>query len=164
MLCLAMDPLLTLLQHNALASRTDLAAQLDLTPEEVGRRIAAFEADGTIRGYHTVIDGDKVGDQVVTAIIEVKITPEREGGFDRLADRIARFEQVQSCYLMSGGYDLMVVVEGRNLREVASFVSEKLSPLGGVIATATHFRLKTYKENGLLHAPGDTPVRLAVSP
>ena len=159
-----MDPLLSLLQHDALASRADLAAQLDLTPEEVARRIAAFEADGTIRGYHTIIDSEKIGGQFVTAIIEVKITPEREGGFDRLADRIAKFEQVQSCYLMSGGYDLMVVVEGKNLREVASFVSEKLSPLGGVVATATHFRLKTYKENGLLLSPGDAPARLAVSP
>ena len=159
-----MDPLLILLQHDALASRADLAAQLDLTPEEVNRRIAAYEADGTIRGYHTIIDAEKVGDQLVTAVIEVKITPEREGGFDRLADRIAKFEQVQSCYLMSGGYDLMVVVEGRNLREVASFVSEKLSPLGGVIATATHFRLKTYKENGQLHTAVDAPARLAVSP
>ena len=159
-----MDPLLTLLQHDALASRADLAAQLDLTQEEVARRIAAFEADGTIRGYQTIIDSEKVGDQLVTAIIEIKITPEREGGFDRLADRIARFEQVQSCYLMSGGYDLMVVVEGRNLREVASFVSEKLSPLGGVIATATHFRLKAYKENGILLASHDTPARLPVSP
>ena len=109
-------------------------------------------------------DSEKIGAQLVTAIIEVKITPEREGGFDRLADRIAKFEQVQSCYLMSGGYDLMVVVEGKNLREVASFVSEKLSPLGGVIATATHFRLKTYKENGQLHTAIDAPARLAVSP
>ncbi len=159
-----MDPLLTLLQHDALASHADLAAQLALTPEEVGRRIAAYEADGTIRGYQTIIDADKIDDGGVIAVIEVKITPEREGGFDRLADRIARFEQVRSCYLMSGGYDLMVIVEGRSLREVASFVSEKLSPLGGVIATATHFRLKTYKENGLLHAPGDAPARLAVSP
>ena len=159
-----MDPLLTLLQHDARASHADLAAQLALTPEEVGRRVAAFEADGTIRGYQTIIDGEKIDDGRVIAVIEVKITPEREGGFDRLADRIARFEQVRSCYLMSGGYDLMVIVEGRNLREVASFVSEKLSPLGGVIATATHFRLKTYKENGMLHAPHDAPARLAVSP
>ena len=159
-----MDALLTLLQHDALAPRADLAAQLDLTQEEVDRRIAAYESDGTIRGYHTIIDSEKVGAQNVTAVIEVKITPEREGGFDRLADRIAKFEQVQSCYLMSGGYDLMVVVEGKNLREVASFVSEKLSPLGGVIATATHFRLKTYKENGQLHTTNDAPARLAVSP
>ncbi len=100
----------------------------------------------------------------MTAVIEVKITPEREGGFDRMADRIAKFDQVQSCYLMSGGYDLLVVISGRSLREVASFVSEKLSPLAGVIATATHFRLKTYKENGVLLSPGAAPERLAVTP
>ena len=159
-----MDALLNLLQHHALTPHADLAAQLDLTAEEVSRRVRAYEAEGVILGYSTVIDSEKVGDQSVTAVIEVKITPEREGGFDRLADRIARFDQVQSCYLMSGGYDLLVVVEGRSLREVASFISEKLSTLAGVIATATHFRLKAYKENGILLARPDRPERLAVSP
>ena len=159
-----MDALLSLLQHNALASHEDLAAQLNVSPAEVSRRVKAYEADGVILGYSTVIDSEKVGDTLVTAVIEVKITPEREGGFDRLAGRIARFEQVQTCYLMSGGYDLMVVVEGRSLREVASFISEKLSTLAGVIATATHFRLKAYKENGVLLSSPETSERLAVSP
>ena len=159
-----MDPLLHLLQHDALASREDLAAQLNLTAAEVEQRIAAFEQEGIIIGYHTLLDHEKIGDNSVTAVIEVKITPEREGGFDRVAERIARFEQVTSCHLMSGGYDLMAVVEGRNLREVASFVSEKLSPLEGVIATATHFRLKAYKENGVLISQAGGAERLAVSP
>ncbi len=160
-----MDHLLSLLQHNALASHADLAAQLNVSTDEVARRIAAYEADGVIRGYHTVIDPEKIGDhQAVTAVIEVKITPEREGGFDRMADRISKFREVTSCHLMSGGYDLLVFVEGRNLREVASFVSEKLSPLGGVLSTATHFRLKTYKENGVLLAGPEKAERLAVSP
>ena len=159
-----MDPLLDLLQNNALASHADLAAQLDTTPEEVAHRIAAYEEQGVILGYRTVIDAEKAGEQMVTAVIEVKITPEREGGFDRMADRIAKFEQVQSCYLMSGGYDLLVFVEGPSLREVASFVSEKLSPLGGVLSTATHFRLKTYKENGILLGGPEKAERLAVSP
>jgi DNA-binding Lrp family transcriptional regulator len=159
-----MDALLTLLQHDALAERADLAAQLDLSTEEVVRRIAAYEADGTILGYQTIIDSEKVGDEFVTAVIEVKVTPEREGGFDRLADRISQFSQVTSCYLMSGGYDLLVFVEGRNLREVATFVSEKLSTLDRVVSTATHFRLKAYKENGVLLSRGEAPVRLAVSP
>ena len=159
-----MDPLLHLLQHDAFASRDDLAAQLNLSVEEVNRKIAAYEESGVILGYSTVIDTEKVGDQFVTAVIEVKITPEREGGFDRLADRIAKFSQVQSCYLMSGGYDLLVVVDGKNLREVAGFVSERLSSLEGVIATATHFRLKAYKENGVLLAGGEKVERLAVSP
>ena len=159
-----MDPLLTLLQHDALASRADLAAQLDLSPEEVARRIAAYEADGTILGYQTIIDSEKVGDQFVTAVIEVKITPEREGGFDRLAERISQFSQVTSCYLMSGGYDLLVFIEGKSLREVASFVSEKLSTLERVVSTATRFRLKAYKENGVQLSRGEAPARLAVSP
>ena len=159
-----MDPLLTLLQQNALASHADLGAQLNLSPDEVSRRVAAYEADGTILAYQTLIDGEKLGDQLVTAVIEVKITPEREGGFDRMADRISKFREVRSCHLMSGGYDLLVFVEGGSLREVASFVSEKLSPLGGVISTATHFRLKTYKENGVLLSGPEQAERLAVAP
>ena len=159
-----MDPLLIMLQRDALASREDLAVQLGVTAGELQRRIAAYEADGVILGYQAIVDGEKVGDDSVTAVIEVKVTPEREGGFDRMADRIAKFDQVQSCYLMSGGYDLLVVISGRSLREVASFVSEKLSPLDGVIATATHFRLKTYKENGVLLSSGPSPERLAVTP
>ena len=159
-----MDPLLTLLQHDALASRADLAAQLDTSVEDVEKRIAAYETDGVIIGYQTIIDSEKAGDQFVTAVIEVKITPEREGGFDRMAERIGKFREVRSCYLMSGGYDLLVFVEGKTLREVASFVSEKLSPLGGVISTATHFRLKAYKENGVFLAGGEKVERLAVSP
>ena len=159
-----MDPLLHLLQHDARAPREDLAAQLDLSVEEVNRKIADYEAGGVILGYATVIDTEKVGDQFVTAVIEVKITPERGGGFDRLADRIARFSQVQSCYLMSGGYDLLVVVDGKSLREVAAFVSERLSTLEGVVSTATHFRLKAYKENGVALGRGDSAARLPVSP
>ncbi len=159
-----MDRLLSLIQHDALASRADLAAQLDTTVEDVEKRIAAFEADGVIIGYQTIIDPEKLEEQFVTAVIEVKITPEREGGFDRMAERIGKFREVRSCYLMSGGYDLLIFVEGKSLREVASFVSEKLSPLGGVISTATHFRLKAYKENGVLLAGGEKVERLAVSP
>ena len=159
-----MDRLLELIQHDALASRADLAAQLDTSVEDVEKRLASYEADGVIIGYQTIIDSEKAGDQFVTAVIEVRITPEREGGFDRMAERIGKFREVRSCYLMSGGYDLLVFVEGKTLREVASFVSEKLSPLGGVISTATHFRLKAYKENGVLLAGGEKVERLAVSP
>jgi DNA-binding Lrp family transcriptional regulator len=97
-------------------------------------------------------------------VIEVKITPEREGGFDRIASRIAKFEEVQTCYLMSGGYDLLVVVEAESLRGVASFVAEKLSTIDAVQSTSTHFRLKTYKENGAFHHFEQTPDRLSVSP
>ena len=130
----------------------------------VSARIRGWEEDGTIRGYHAVVDPESAGDQSVSAFIEVKVTPERGGGFDRLAMRIARFDQVVSCYLASGGYDLMVVVEGDDLRDVARFVSEKLSTLDGVLSTATHFRLKTYKENGFIFEQEPSTERLAVAP
>ena len=158
------DPLLELLRRKARFSHQELADLLSLDRETVDRRIAEWEEDGTIRGYHAVIDPEVAGDNSVSAFIEVKVTPERGGGFDRLAMRVARFEQVVSCYLASGGYDLMVVVEGSDLREVARFVSEKLSTLEGVISTATHFRLKTYKENGFLFERECQPERLAVAP
>jgi DNA-binding Lrp family transcriptional regulator len=137
---------------------------LALSEAEVRARISAWEKDGTILGYHAVVNAELAGDVDVQAFIEVKVTPERGGGFDRLAMRIARFDQVVSCYLASGGYDLMVVVQGTDLREVARFVSERLSTLDGVLSTATHFLLKTYKENGFLFE-GETGVqRLAVAP
>jgi DNA-binding Lrp family transcriptional regulator len=158
------DPLLQLLRRKARISDKDLADLLSSTPEAVAARVATWEADGTILGYHAVIDPEATGDNSVSAFIEVKVTPERGGGFDRLAMRVARFDQVVSCYLASGGYDLMVVVEGGDLREVARFVSEKLSSLDGVISTATHFRLKTYKENGFVFERESHVERLSVSP
>ena len=102
--------------------------------------------------------------ELVRAVIEVKITPEREGGFDRLATRIARFDEVHSCHLMSGGFDLLVVVEGSDLKAVSSFVSEKLATLQGVISTVTHFMLKPYKDQGVLIAEEFSDEKLAVSP
>lgn len=131
---------------------------------EVAARVAEFEEDGTILGYHAVINAEQAGDTNVAAFIEVKLTPERGGGFDRLAMRIARFEQVEACYLASGGYDLMVIVQGPSLREVARFVSEKLSTIDGVLSTATHFRLKAYKEHGFLFEQEEPEGRLVVSP
>ncbi len=158
------DPLLELLRRKARFSHQELADLLSLDIETVKARLADWEKDGTIRGYHAVIDSEAAGDTSVSAFIEVKVTPERGGGFDRLAMRIARFDQVLSCYLASGGYDLMVVVEGTDLREVARFVSEKLSTLDGVLSTATHFRLKSYKENGFIFERDITPERLSVAP
>lgn len=158
------DPLLQLLRSNARHSHRELADLLALDEQAVAARMKELQDDGTILGYHAVINPEVAGDTSVSAFIEVKLTPERGGGFDRLAMRIARFEQVVSCYLASGGYDLMVVVEGQDLREVARFVSEKLSSLEGVLSTATHFRLKTYKENGFVFEADVLPERLAVSP
>jgi DNA-binding Lrp family transcriptional regulator len=159
-----MDKILPLLRNNARASVSDLAKSANLPEEEVIARIAKLEADGVILGYQTVVDPQKATIEKVTALIEVKLTPEREGGFDRTAERVSRFPEVVSCYLMSGGYDLHVVVEGRTLHEVAGFVSEKLSTLKGVISTATHFRLKAYKENGVELKKEAGPQRLAVAP
>ena len=158
------DPLLQLLRRKARLSHQELGELLSLSSAQVSEQISQWEAQGTILGYHAVVDPENAGDTAVSAFIEVKVTPERGGGFDRLAMRIARFDQVVSCYLASGGYDLMVVVEGGDLREVARFVSEKLSSLDGVISTATHFRLKTYKENGFLFESDAVSERLVVSP
>ena len=159
-----MDPLLTLLKRDAHTPPEDLARELNLSVPEVHARIARFEEEGVILGYQAILNAEKAGEDFVTAVIEVKITPERGGGFDRLAARIAQFDEVQSCYLMSGGYDLLVIAEGRTLQAIATFIAEKLSTIQGVISTATHFRLKGYKENGtLLHREKIEP-RLAVTP
>jgi DNA-binding Lrp family transcriptional regulator len=159
-----MDSLLKLLKRDARASVEDLAKELDLSPADVRLRIAELEQSGAILGYQAILDPDKTQNDTVTALIEVRITPERGGGFDRLASRIAKFDEVQSCYLMSGGYDLLVVVEGSSLHHVSQFIAEKLSTIKGVLSTATHFRLKTYKENGTLMIVEPRPQRLAVAP
>ncbi|MCA1963880.1 MAG: Lrp/AsnC family transcriptional regulator [Prosthecobacter sp.] len=159
-----MDPLIQLLAINSNRSTAELAGILSLTEDEVRRRIAAAEADGTILGYNAVVDRQKAGHRGVTALVEVKITPEKEGGFDRLARRIAKFDQVRECFLMSGGYDLAILVEGKDLLDVANFIAEKLSTLGGVLSTATHFQLKAYKQAGFLANGSGDEERLPVSP
>lgn len=159
-----MNQLLDLLRRNARQTVADLAGQLSVTEETVANQITAWEEDGTIRGYQAMVDPALGGGDGVTAFIEVRLTPERGGGFDRLARRIARFEQVTSCYLISGGYDLLVMVDGPDLLAVAGFVSEKLSTIEGVVSTATHFRLKSYKENGFLFGEDQEVSRLPVSP
>jgi DNA-binding Lrp family transcriptional regulator len=159
-----MDPLLKLLYDNAALKPAQLAVMLNSTEAEITSRIKAYESDHVILGYRTVLNEEKLDRDIVRALIEVKITPERGGGFDRLAERISKYAEVHSCYLMSGGYDLLVVVEGRNLREVASFVSEKLATVQGVISTATHFMLKAYKEQGILMKREQNEERLAVTP
>ena len=161
---MSIDPLLQALRRSGRHSAAELAERLSTTEAKVQKQIAEWEADGTIVGYQAVVDPACVGDQDVSAFIEVKLTPERGGGFDRLAQRIAKFDQVVSCYLLSGGYDLLLVVEGKDLMEVARFVSGKLSSMEGVLSTATHFRLKTYKENGFVFNGVEEPERLPVTP
>ncbi len=159
-----MDQLLKLLHENAALKPAQLAAMLNQPEAEIAARIKAYEADNVILGYRTILNEEKLGVDTVRAVIEVKITPEREGGFDRLAERIAKYDEVHSCYLMSGGYDLLVVVEGNNLRSVATFVSEKLATIQGVVSTATHFMLKPYKEQGVLMKKERNEERLAITP
>src|SRR5205085_4507911 len=159
-----MDSLLKLLRENAAVKPSQLAAMLNLPEAEVLARIKTYEYDRIILGYRAILNEEKLGVETVRAVIEVKITPERGGGFDRLAERIAKYSEVNSCYLMSGGYDLMVVLEGKSLREIATFVSEKLATIQGVISTATHFMLKPYKVQGVLMKQEVNEGRLAVSP
>lgn len=159
-----MDELLRLLQENARESHENLGKLLNVSPAEVSTRVAEYEKRGVIRGYQAVLNEDQLDLDKVTAVIEVKVTPEREGGFNHIAERISRFPEVRSAYLMSGTYDLLLFVEGKNLRQVASFVSERLSPLEGVLSTSTHFMLKTYKRLGVLMHQDTTDERLSVSP
>jgi DNA-binding Lrp family transcriptional regulator len=160
----AVDPLLKLLAEDASLTPTQLASLTGDTEAGVRSRIKELIASGWLLGYRAVLNEEKLGPEVVRAVIEVRITPERGGGFDQLAERIARHAEVRSCHLMSGGYDLLVEVEGSNLREVASFVSEKLATLQGVLSTATHFVLRAYKEQGVLLRGAAAENRLAVTP
>jgi len=159
-----MEALLKLLHDNAALKPAEIAKLLNTTEAEVEAKIKKLEQDQIILGYRAVLNEEKLGRDLVTAVIEVKITPERGGGFDRLAERIAKYDEVRSCYLMSGAYDLLVVVEGPDLRQVATFVSEKLATIQGVISTATHFMLRTYKEQGILMRPESNNQRLPVTP
>ena len=155
------DALLKVLETDARLSDCQIAERLGASEAEVAAARAELEKEGRIVGYQTIVNDDSDG---VAAFIEVRCTPERGGGFNRLATRIARFNEVRSCYLMSGGYDLLVMVEAKDLLEVAKFVSEKLSSMEGVLSTSTHFRLKTYKLNGLMFEEAPAMDRMIVAP
>ncbi len=159
-----MDELLKILKNNAKEAPADIARMLELPVAEVESRIADLERRGIIRGYQAIVNEDMLDSGRVTAIIELKVTPERERGFDQVAARIAKFPEVRSAHLVSGAFDLLLFVEGDSLREVASFVSEKLAPVEGIKSTATHFLLKTYKTHGIIMGSEDEYERLQVSP
>lgn len=159
-----MDELLKALKANARATPADLAKMLDLPEAEIRAQIAEYEQNGTIRGYQAIVNDDHLDIDRVQAVIEVKITPEREGGFNRISSRIGKFPEVESLFLMSGAYDLLVFLNGKNLRDIASFVSEKLATIDGVVSTSTHFMLKTYKLNGVAMEKDEQDERLKVSP
>ena len=151
----SMNSLLELLEQDCTQSPAQLAAQAGMTEAEVHTQLRTLEKKGVILGYQAVVDWDKVRDEGVTALIEVSVTPQSQEGFDRIARRIYQYDEVESLYLMSGTFDLTVIISGRTLKEVAMFVSERLAPLEGVTGTATHFILKKYKENHLVFQPGE---------
>ena len=136
------------MEKNSRIDLGELAVLLGKPEAEVADELAAMEKEGVICGYHTLIDWEKTSNEKVTALIEVRVTPQRGQGFDRIAERIYQYPEVQSVYLISGGYDLMVILEGKSLREISAFVSDKLSTLDTVLSTATHFILKKYKDHG----------------
>ncbi|MEX0325258.1 MAG: Lrp/AsnC family transcriptional regulator [Puniceicoccaceae bacterium] len=143
------DVLKLLLEGEAVSTEA-MASILGVSEAEIEATLAKLEADQMLLGWRPVINPKALAENVVQALIEVSIVPEREGGFNHIAERIARFDQVVTCYLMSGGYDLLVVVRGKNLLSVATFVSEKLATLGAVQSTATRFMLRCYKVDGIL--------------
>jgi len=145
-----MDEILEILEKNARASVEEIALMLDKSVEEVKDTIKKLEEDNVIVGYNTLINWDRSSKENVTALIEVKVTPQRGQGFDKVAERIYQYPQVKACYLMSGGFDLTVIIEGKDMKEVALFVAEKLAPLESVLSTATHFVLKKYKDEGVI--------------
>ncbi|HHV32000.1 Lrp/AsnC family transcriptional regulator [Caproiciproducens sp. LBM24188] len=145
-----MDRLLTLLDENARLSTAQLAAMLNKTEKEVEAEIDAYEKAGVIRGYKALINWEKVDENKASALIELRVSPKRDRGFDEIANRIMQFEEVESVYLMSGGYDLAVKVHGRSMQEIAMFVMRRLSTLDSVLSTATHFILTRYKDGGVI--------------
>ncbi len=142
------EEILSLLERNAKLTSAEIAVMIGRPTDEVEKTIANLENSQVILGYHTLVNWEKTATASVTALIEVRVTPQRDMGFDLIARRIYRYPQVQSCYLMSGGFDLMVIVEDKGLKDVAMFVSEKIAPLESVLSTRTHFVLKKYKMNG----------------
>lgn len=142
--------LLQLLESDCTLTPEQLASMADMTVEEVRAAVKEFEAEKLILGYQAVVDWDRTQRENVTALIEVKVTPQRGEGFDRIAERIYQYDEVESVYLMSGAFDLTVIISGRTLKEVAQFVGDKLAPLEDVTGTATHFILHKYKENHLI--------------
>ena len=141
--------ILKLLENNARLTTKEIAKELKLAEKEVIKLVGELEADKVICGYNAIINWDKITEEKCNALIEVKVTPQRGTGFDRIADRIARFDEVDSVYLLSGGYDFMVIINGKSMKEVSSFVFNKLATIDYVQSTATHFVLKKYKDHGV---------------
>ncbi len=144
------EELLAIIEKNSRIDLKELAVILGVAEIDVVNTLQKMEEEGIVCGYHTMINWEKTSIEKVTALIEVRVTPQRGQGFDNIAERIYKYPEVQSVYLISGGYDLLVTLEGKTLREVSSFVSDKLSTLDTVLSTATHFILKKYKDHGTI--------------
>ncbi|MGP1589356.1 Lrp/AsnC family transcriptional regulator [Oribacterium sp. oral taxon 102] len=158
------EKILTIIEKNAKLSVRDIAAILGEDEEKVAAELAAMEEEHIICGYHTLINWDRTDDERVDALIEVKVTPQRGMGFDSIAERIYQYDEVDALYLMSGGYDFTVMIKGKTMKEVANFVSMKLSPMDSVLSTATHFVLKRYKDHGTSIEKPRQDERMKVSP
>jgi len=159
------NDILSLLERNAKLTAQEIGVYLGVPEADVREEITALEKEKIICGYGTLINWDRTDGESLTALIEVKVTPSRGQGFNRIAERIYRFDEVKAVYLMSGGYDLAVIIEGKTLKDISHFVTDKLSPLESVLSTATHFVLKKYKDHGVIfNERDDNDERMIVSP
>ena len=158
------EEILTFIEKNSRVDLKELAIIVGTDEVTVANEMAAMEKERIICGYHTLIDWDKTSMEKVTALIEVRVTPQRGEGFDKIAERIYNYPEVNSVYLISGAYDLMVILEGKTLRGVSMFVAEKLSTLDQVVGTATHFILKKYKDHGTVLGQAKTDERMVITP
>ena len=158
------EEILTFLEKNSRIDLKELAIILGSDEISIANEISKMEQEKIICGYHTLIDWDKTSKDKTTALIEVRVTPQRGQGFDSIAERIYNYPEVQSVYLISGAYDLLVILEGKTLKEIAGFVSDKLSTLPSVLSTATHFVLKKYKDHGTIFAKKAKDERMLVTP
>ncbi len=158
------EELLAVIEKNSRIDLKELAVLLGIQEAEAVEELEALEREGVICGYHTLIDWEKTSNEKVTALIEVRVTPQRGQGFDKIAERIYRYPEVRSVYLISGGYDLMVILEGKSLKEISAFVSDKLSTLDTVLSTATHFILRKYKDHGTVMARKKEDEREMITP
>lgn len=154
-----MERLLKLLEQDARLSVEELAAMLGMSTAAVAQTMDECAQKGIIRGYKTLIDWEKAGANLVQAVIELRVRPKKHHGFDEIATAVAQFSEVQSVLLMSGAYDLQLVISGRSFQEIAIFVAKRLSPLDDVLSTATHFVLRTYKKEGVLYTEEETDER-----
>lgn len=156
--------ILNYIEKNSKADLGDLAIMLGTDEVTIANEIQDMEKEQIICGYHTLIDWDKAGSDMITALIEVRVTPQRDQGFDKIAERIYNFPEVTSVYLISGGYDLLITLEGWTLKDVSQFVSEKLAPIDAIMSTATYFILKKYKDHGTIMVPQKKTERMLVTP